>query len=393
MAAKIGIKLADGTFFPIMNDDSSAAETLELTTVRDNQQSVQINLFKKEHEDSEPSYVGSLIVEDIQEKGAGEPTIELHLSLDEEKNLSAEALDTDSGTHQTLHVSLETFDEHTFDGIDFDLNSEIPDTAIDEAVTNKDIDSFGENYQNFSTIPFYTDDDDNDKSLPKKRGIPIWLLILLILLGLASLTLGVLLLTKKNLSENNEPVIAQSDNTSAPLQERPSQETAAPAAEPALPADEPVTEPPTPQSEIHTGAAQASPSIANNAVANDTPTQETTIQQAKTTVHNKTAQSTQASTPSNYTAQYKEKKPDAAPIRAARAAEVKKIPDSKSTKPTVPVSAQNAIRYQLRWGDTLWDISETYYRNPWLYRKIAEYNNLSDPNNILSGTYIEIPPQ
>ena len=45
MAAKIGIKLADGTFFPIMDDDFSASETLELTTVRDNQRSVQINLF------------------------------------------------------------------------------------------------------------------------------------------------------------------------------------------------------------------------------------------------------------------------------------------------------------------------------------------------------------
>ncbi|WP_230977716.1 hypothetical protein [Treponema vincentii] len=47
MAAKIGIKLADGMFLPIMDDDASASETLELTTVRDNQRSVQINLFKK----------------------------------------------------------------------------------------------------------------------------------------------------------------------------------------------------------------------------------------------------------------------------------------------------------------------------------------------------------
>ena len=48
MAAKIGIKLADGSFLPIMDDDFSASETLELTTVRDDQRSVQINLFKKE---------------------------------------------------------------------------------------------------------------------------------------------------------------------------------------------------------------------------------------------------------------------------------------------------------------------------------------------------------
>ena len=43
MAAKIGIKLADGSFLPIMDEDVSASETLELTTVRDDQSSVQIN--------------------------------------------------------------------------------------------------------------------------------------------------------------------------------------------------------------------------------------------------------------------------------------------------------------------------------------------------------------
>lgn len=49
------------------------------------------------------------------------------------------------------------------------------------------------------------------------------------------------------------------------------------------------------------------------------------------------------------------------------------------------------IRYQIRWGDTLWDIADTYYRNPWLYPRIAKYNNIADPDFIVSGTYITIP--
>ena len=49
------------------------------------------------------------------------------------------------------------------------------------------------------------------------------------------------------------------------------------------------------------------------------------------------------------------------------------------------------IRYQIRWGDTLWDIADTYYRNPWLYPRIAKYNNITDPDFIVSGTYITIP--
>ena len=49
------------------------------------------------------------------------------------------------------------------------------------------------------------------------------------------------------------------------------------------------------------------------------------------------------------------------------------------------------IRYIVRWGDTLWDISNTYYRNPWLYPRIAKYNNITDPDFIVSGTPIIIP--
>ena len=49
------------------------------------------------------------------------------------------------------------------------------------------------------------------------------------------------------------------------------------------------------------------------------------------------------------------------------------------------------IRYIVHWGDTLWDISNTYYRNPWLYPRIAKYNNITDPDFIVSGTPIIIP--
>ena len=95
MISKIGIKLADGTFFPILDENASSEHTLELTTVREHQESVQINLFKKT-EDNEPEYIGSLIVEEIADGAAGEPTINLKIKLDEEKNLSAEAVDEGS---------------------------------------------------------------------------------------------------------------------------------------------------------------------------------------------------------------------------------------------------------------------------------------------------------
>ena len=48
--------------------------------------------------------------------------------------------------------------------------------------------------------------------------------------------------------------------------------------------------------------------------------------------------------------------------------------------------------YTIRWGDTLWDISEAFYRNPWLYPRIARFNSIRNPDFIVSGRTIRIPP-
>ena len=353
MAAKIGIKLADGSFLPIMDDDSSASETLELTTVRDDQRSVQINLFKKEDDTSDPLYIGSLIVEDIQEKAAGEPTIELKLALDEDKNLSAEAVDKDSGSHQTLRVSLETFADQAFDDVDFDLSSETADADIDLSTTPTDTDDNSDAHHEFSASTFYTDEDD-EEGHPPKRGMPIWLLILLILLGIAALVLGILLLTKKNLAEATGPGTIQPDiATVIPSQRVPVQEPASSQPEPSLPADTPVTEPPAPRPAAPNPPAPAEPPAPQQPIQQKTPAPQEPAKQEQ-------------------------------PVKPAAPA-VK--------EPAASAPAQKAVRYKIRWGDTLWDLSETYYRNPWLYTKIATHNKLKNPDLIISGTYIEIPPQ
>jgi LysM repeat protein len=49
--------------------------------------------------------------------------------------------------------------------------------------------------------------------------------------------------------------------------------------------------------------------------------------------------------------------------------------------------------YKIKWGDTLWDIADTYYKNPWKYKFIAKYNGIRNPDHIISGTYIEIPEE
>lgn len=60
-------------------------------------------------------------------------------------------------------------------------------------------------------------------------------------------------------------------------------------------------------------------------------------------------------------------------------------------KPEVKKTAD--VKYHIRWGDTLWDISESYYKTPWKYPKIADYNKIKNPDLIISGTDIMIPAE
>jgi hypothetical protein len=77
---------------------------------------------------------------------------------------------------------------------------------------------------------------------------------------------------------------------------------------------------------------------------------------------------------------------------AARTNRTRTLPPVASYKvpQTIP---RGGAPYTVRWGDTLWDISEAFYRNPWLYRRIARFNNIRNPDLIISGKTIRIPPR
>ena len=56
------------------------------------------------------------------------------------------------------------------------------------------------------------------------------------------------------------------------------------------------------------------------------------------------------------------------------------------TAPAAPAAGEG-VWYLIRRGDTLWDISATYYRNPWFYPRIARHprNDIENPDLILAG--------
>lgn len=70
-------------------------------------------------------------------------------------------------------------------------------------------------------------------------------------------------------------------------------------------------------------------------------------------------------------------------------------PQPEVVVPAVPPVAETQkakdVKYRIRWGDTLWDIADAYYKNPWRYPKIARYNKIKNPDKIIAGTDIFIP--
>lgn len=71
------------------------------------------------------------------------------------------------------------------------------------------------------------------------------------------------------------------------------------------------------------------------------------------------------------------------------------IENADSVTPAVPTPKKNSekVTYKIKWGDTLWDISNNFYKNPWKFTRIAKYNKITNPDYIISGTVITIPAE
>ena len=112
----IGIKLADGSFYPLLEEGVSAKKTLDLTTARDNQTAIVVDLYRSETNSMEGAeYAATLRIDNLVAHPNGEPDISFTVALDEENKLFAEINDSESGKHNTVTVSLgeRTAPEHT----------------------------------------------------------------------------------------------------------------------------------------------------------------------------------------------------------------------------------------------------------------------------------------
>jgi outer membrane biosynthesis protein TonB len=316
MAGTIGIKIANGDFYPIITEgESTVKKRLVLTTVHDGQENVQIDLFRSDSKSiQDAQYIGSLVVEEIKPKPKGEPSIEMIISCGTDGTITADACDLDAGDGErnTLSVSLQTM-ENRQKSSDFHLENK-PQTS-----TN-----------------LY----EETESTEEKRKTP-WLIIIFavifMIIVLALLWLFLLGGRDTQMVRDAEQYFRGNFGS----------EQALPPPPPPPPPEPPPPPPPPPPPEPAPGV------------------EEVPVIQA----------------------------PVAPPPERSQVVERKRPPAPVSSYKVPAVIPKNGVAYQIRWGDTLWDISEAFYRNPWLYPRIARHNNIRNPDHIIAGRTIRIPPK
>ena len=392
MASTIGIKLANGEFYPVLEENSQEKKRLVLTTVHDDQRSIQIDLYRSSSKTmTDALYIGSLVMEKIRSQPKGQPSIEMVVASSESGDITADAVDLDVGTEgrQTLSVSLKSLDEVKQDFVisDADLQDDmVPPTGLYE--------------------PPAGEIKKEKKWLPKVIIIVLILLLLLLAIWFLFFRDGGIIPCIQQLFQG--PQASEQSQTAAVSQQTPSQvaiPSAAPAAQAPAQSAAPVAQAP---------AQSAAPAVQAPAQS-AAPAAQTPAQPAQTTPSPPVAASSPAQTPqpppvtASSPAQTSPPPqtveapavPASPPVIIQAPAEPPAVVQVNRTRPVPPVASYNVpsviprggVLYRIRYGDTLWDISEAFYRNPWLYPQIARFNNIRNPDRIISGTTIRVPPR
>lgn len=138
----IGIKIADGSFYPILEEGVPGEKKLEVTTARDKQTTVQINLYRSESGKMEDAdYVDTLLIDNLKPHQKEEPSFDLIVKIDENNMLSAEIDDPETGEKSDTKVSLVNMgNKSIFDDPDYTVSSDdLP--KLEETKTSDSLDN------------------------------------------------------------------------------------------------------------------------------------------------------------------------------------------------------------------------------------------------------------
>lgn len=448
----IGIKLADGSFYPVLEDNTPSEKKLELTTAHNNQTKVMVDLYRSatcSMDDAE--YVDSLQIENLVARPNGEADIKFTISLDEDNQLSAKIVDSETGNESNTTITLvsRTLEERLVtdeygindsnsnkagavaagavaaggllaaaaamrekvkdeteveeepvvknvdDGVPFGDETLVEEAAVEESVSNEEI-SADETIidETFADEALADDTITEDNS------------------GLPDMDFDI----PDDTTETETPEMPDDffntddlDNTEERQEtmKDPTFDSVSPAAG-GLNFDglyDEETERGTP---AENGADEVKKKtkvpviiciicaiiciIATLLILFIIPSKYNLI----TKKHAKEAGTTVA---------IEEPAPEAEPVPEpepepvvpeAKEDEIIIIEKAEEVVPAQPPVAEEKpknITYKIKWGDTLWDIADTYYKNPWKYKYIARYNGIKNPDYIISGTKIVIPAE
>lgn len=448
----IGIKLADGSFYPVLEDNTPSEKKLELTTAHNNQTKVMVDLYRSatcSMDDAE--YVDSLQIENLVARPNGEADIKFTISLDEDNQLSAKIVDSETGNESNTTITLvsrtleerlvtdeygindsnsnkasavaagavaaggllaaaaamrekvkdeteveeEPVVENVDDGVPFGDETLVEEAAVEESVSNEEI-------SEDETIidETFADEALADDTITEDNS------------GLPDMDFDI----PDDTTETETPEMPDDffntddlDNTEERQEtmKDPTFDSVSPAAG-GLNFDglyDEETERGTP---AENGADEVKKKtkvpviiciicaiiciIATLLILFIIPSKYNLI----TKKHAKEA---------GTTVSIEEPAPEAEPILEpepepvvpeAKEDEIIIIEKAEEVVPAQPPVAEEKpknITYKIKWGDTLWDIADTYYKNPWKYKYIARYNGIKNPDYIISGTKIVIPAE
>ncbi|MBQ0003439.1 MAG: LysM peptidoglycan-binding domain-containing protein [Treponema sp.] len=389
----IGIKLADGTFYPVLTEGTADKKELNLTTVKDDQTTVQVDLYRSESgtmDDAE--YVDTLEIKNLKKHPNGEPDIALDVSLDENNELIAELHDPETGKDSSTTVSLvsrtleqrgETSDvtmatdsdlpaDFNSDD-DFDLDASLNSNTEQETFESDEDIAFDPNSLQFDSI---VEEDSSDKTISEN-----------------DFNSEISFDEPASDSDVNSEISFDEPASEMSFSDTPAETTSSNAGLDFSDILDEETKEGHAASDSETDSIKKAKVpvliciicavicviaviltillISKKKCANNSEPQTKT----ETVVENSEVKES-----SKYEAKENE-------IVVAPAAEV--VPEAPKAK----APASKNITYKIKWGDTLWDISKTYYNNPWKYPKIAKYNGIKNPDHIISGTKIIIPAE
>ncbi len=362
---KIGIKVADGSFYPILDEGVAQRKRLVLTTVKDNQESVQIDLYKGAGEAmEEAAYIGSLLVENIAPDSQGNAEIDLVVGVDAEGNLESVAEDKQSGSKQSLSVGLQNLDESGL--------YEVPDFSFEEEDTELE-DIFGEeteedlseesdftefNQDDLSEPDFEADFEESDE--------------------LATLDDEFGQFAEEEVEAGEEDVYQPEEAAEAELGEEETEEEAEQEprskARPILVALLVI---------LALGLIGALLYLFVFMAADEEAAPQLQAQQEQEQAQEQ---------PEAAETQPQAEEPAGDGAEAQPSAGVSPGEGEAAVTPSrEQVEFTGGVWYKIRWGDTLWEISSSFYDNPWLYDQIAEENEIRNPDVIYAENSIFIP--